>query len=123
MAKIMQAAYYGKRANTLFYSDCIFELCLGEVPQHYKEAILSSIFGACSPKDISDYCAFINTYIESNGSLKLIAEKLFTHTNTVQYRIERLRQKTGLDLRSYPDAFQLYAASLWAGRSFRPEQN
>ena len=117
IAKRMQNLYYGKENGTLFYADCILDLCFEEVPQHYKEAFVHNVFKNCAHKDISAYCAFINTYIESNGSLKLIAEKLFTYTNTVQYRIERLKQKTGLDLRNYSDAFQLYMAAFWSNQT------
>jgi carbohydrate diacid regulator len=122
MARTILTTYYRRKTGVILYSDCIFDLSLNEVPQQYKDTILELVFGRCAPKDVPEYCSFIQTYVDANGSLKTIAEKLFTHTNTVQYRIERLRQKTGLDLRSVPDAFMLYVTSLWVQRGSRPRK-
>lgn len=117
IAKLMQTLYFGKKTGTLFYDNCILDICLSEVPQAYKDSFLSRVFANCAQKDIADYCSFIYTYIESNGSLKEMSEKLFAHKNTIQYRIERIKSKTGLDLRVYFDAFQLYIAAVWASQT------
>lgn len=51
-------------------------------------------------------------YYECGGNIDKAAEKMFTHKNTVKYRLNRLQEKTGLDLKRPDDNFQLYMAIL-----------
>ncbi|WP_157951006.1 PucR family transcriptional regulator [Peribacillus acanthi] len=52
----------------------------------------------------------IKTYIESNSNASLAAKKLFIHRNSLQYRIDKFIEKTGLDIKSFQDAMVAYLA-------------
>ncbi len=42
----------------------------------------------------------IETYLDEDGAVTPTAERLFTHRHTVRYRLERVKELTGLDLTS-----------------------
>ena len=42
----------------------------------------------------------VETYLDEDGSVTPTAERLFTHRHTVRYRLERVKEVTGLDLTS-----------------------
>ena len=44
--------------------------------------------------------------------LELVAERMHTHRNTIKYRLHRLQELTGLDLKNPKDNFKLYLAVL-----------
>jgi len=49
----------------------------------------------------------LSTYFRCNGNLKKVSEELFTHYNTVVYRLEKIREITGLDLDDPDDRLNL----------------
>lgn len=55
----------------------------------------------------SDLVKTLNAYFECNGNLKQVSKKLYTHYNTVLYRIERIEAITGLDLKSHEHRLNL----------------
>ncbi|HZC14028.1 MAG TPA: helix-turn-helix domain-containing protein, partial [Thermoleophilaceae bacterium] len=42
----------------------------------------------------------LETYLDSDGSVAGTAQRLFTHRHTIRYRLERVRELTGLDVGS-----------------------
>ncbi len=55
----------------------------------------------------SDLVKTLNAYFECNGNLKRVSKKLYTHYNTVLYRIERIEAITGLDLKFHEHRLNL----------------
>lgn len=56
----------------------------------------------------------LNAYFENNSNIGLTAEALFTHRNTVKYRLDRVEEITGLNLKNPDDCFKVYLAILAA---------
>ena len=54
----------------------------------------------------------IRLYFAEKGNLERMAEALYVHRNTVQYRIQKMQKRTGYDLRTPRDACILYFASV-----------
>src|SRR5699024_717104 len=52
----------------------------------------------------------LRAYIESNMNVKRAAEMLFVHTNTAHYRLDRIAERTGCDVRHFEDVEQLALA-------------
>jgi DNA-binding PucR family transcriptional regulator len=60
----------------------------------------------------------LNAYVEANLNAKLAAEKLGVHVNTAYYRLDRIAERTGQDLRSFQAVLDLVVAvRLLRGRS------
>ena len=53
---------------------------------------------------------FLKTYYDADMSLKGTAEKLFLHVNTVQQRLNRIAEKTGMNPRNFRDAVLMWLA-------------
>jgi len=94
------------------YSDVDLELLLQTVPYHSKMSFYKKIFSNCSNKEIDNYVSLIRTLIENNGAIGNTAEQLFLHKNTVQYRLNKLKDATGYDPRNMKEIVPLYIAML-----------
>jgi len=42
----------------------------------------------------------LETYLDADGSVATTAQRLFTHRHTIRYRLDRVRELTGLDVSS-----------------------
>jgi hypothetical protein len=56
------------------------------------------------------YLETINAYVASDLNAKVAAELLHLHVNTAYYRLERIAERTGLDLRKLPEVIDLLVA-------------
>jgi hypothetical protein len=52
------------------------------------------------------------SYVASDLNVKVAARRLHLHVNTARYRLGRISERTGLDLRSLDDVIALHVASL-----------
>lgn len=86
------------------------ELLLDDLSRESKLAYLRKIFGNCSREEIQNYVTLLENYFASEGSVQLAAQRLFIHKNTLQYRLKRLAEDTGLDVRKPTEAPSLYLA-------------
>jgi PucR C-terminal helix-turn-helix domain/GGDEF-like domain len=50
-------------------------------------------------------------YVASDLNVKLAGRRLHMHTNTARYRLGRIAERTGLDMRSFEDVATLYVAA------------
>ena len=100
------------KGNVLYYDRVSLEFLLQSVPRLLREDLRESVFVRCPAQDISAYTHFIRLFFASGGDLNRCAAALGVHRNTVQYRLERLTQLTGYDLRRPGDAAILFLAVL-----------
>ncbi len=54
----------------------------------------------------------VKTFIENNLNVSLTAKKLYMHRNSLQYRIDKFVERTGIDIRNFQGAFVAYLAIL-----------
>ena len=54
-------------------------------------------------------------YVASDLNVKLAGKRLHLHTNTARYRLGRIAERTGLDMRSFDDVTTLYVAEAVRG--------
>lgn len=60
----------------------------------------------------ADLLKTLEVYLEQNGSLVETAERLYIHRNTLLHRLERVRQISGLELRTARERLNIHAAIL-----------
>ncbi|MBS4218140.1 helix-turn-helix domain-containing protein [Bacillus sp. FJAT-49711] len=63
-------------------------------------------------KDDLELAETIKAYIENQSNATLTAKQLFMHRNSLQYRIDKFIEKTGIDIKSFHGAFFAYLACL-----------
>jgi DNA-binding PucR family transcriptional regulator len=54
----------------------------------------------------------IKVFLENNLNASLTAKKLYIHRNTLQYRIDKFIEKTGVQLKDFYGAFTVFLACL-----------
>ena len=54
-----------------------------------------------------DY-AFIRGFAENNLNVSQASKAMFIHRNTMNYKLDKLKELSGFDLRSFLDAYVLY---------------
>lgn len=97
-------------ASLFYYEDFVSDIILFQIPSEQKFSCINKTFSACTQNEIKTYIEFIKIYSNCNGSINKIASDLFIHKNTVQYKINKIYTKTGLDMRSANDLFNLMLA-------------
>lgn len=105
------AAYSAE--NIIRYENLNAELILDHLSRAQKSAYLHKIFPGCTLSEMQEYIRLLEAYFGAEGSLQLAAERLFIHKNTLQYRLKRLADVTGLDVRKSSNAPSLYLAMLF----------
>ncbi len=96
-----------KNMGIKIYGDVDMELLLQTIPCHNRESFIDKLFNKCSKKELEDFMLLLRTFIDSNGSITQIAEQLYLHKNTVQYRLSKLKELTGYDPRIMKDLVPL----------------
>lgn len=104
--------YLDHQQQGVFFHDTIsLEFTLNQLPVSHKQTLHRNVFKHCTPTEINAFTSFILDYFACSGSLTTLAGKYFIHKNTVQYKIQRIEKKTGLNPRVMRDLFILYLAA------------
>ncbi|TWI55911.1 PucR family transcriptional regulator [Halalkalibacter nanhaiisediminis] len=74
--------------------------------QQISEQLLSNVIND------KDLIKSIKMYLDCNMNISLAAKKLYLHRNTMQYRVEKFIEKTGIDIRHFSHAVSIYLALL-----------
>ena len=76
---------------------------------------MEEVLGDLLEYDEKNHTQLIDTlwiYYESGCNMLKAAEKLFSHKNTVKYRLQRIQEITGRNLTNQFQSFELYHALL-----------
>lgn len=52
----------------------------------------------------------LKLFFQNNESIKKTSQQMFTHPNTIRYRLKEIKSQTGLDYQKTDDKFRLYIA-------------
>lgn len=84
-----------------------------DLPEETCRHFLKEVFRDGSPDDFDEETVtIINAFFENNLNISETARQLYVHRNTLVYRLEKLHQATGLDLRVFDDALELKIAMM-----------
>lgn len=82
---------------------------LEEELSRFYEATLK-VLDEYDKKKSTELVKTLEAYFESNGNLKKMSDALFTHYNTILYRVQRIKEITGMDLEDANDRLNLEVA-------------
>ena len=86
--------------NTLGIGRLIYQL-----PVNLCRIFMTEIFGENIPDDLDDeVLTTVQKFFDNNLNVSETSRQLYVHRNTLVYRIEKLHQATGLDIRKFDDA-------------------
>ena len=92
--------------NYAVFDDLTLEIVLSSVSPEDREEFSGKTIRQLS----SDEKELLQTYFSLEMSLANTAEKLFLHKNTLQYKLNHIYKKCGLNPRKFRDAVLLYLA-------------
>lgn len=98
------------------YEDFAAEFIFHDAAPEYKEILMEQILSGFSDEEKLEFADFMEVYAKNNGSVSRIAEEMFIHKNTVQYKINKILKKTGKDPRIIRDAMILIMVADWIRR-------
>ena len=125
LPEAFQNAVLSLRIGNMFYSSepvlLYSRLGIGRLIHDLPEAscrmFMREVFGDISPDDFDEETtSIINAFFENNLNISETARQLYVHRNTLVYRLEKLHQLTGLDLRVFDEAMALKLAMMIAER-------
>ncbi len=92
------------------YRDIDLEIFIHEVPAPLKREFVDKIFTGCPPEERAQDILLLKTFFACDGSISQASEKLFLHKNTLQYKLNRLARRTGVNPRTLEGAALYYLA-------------
>ena len=95
-------------------SDILLQL-LDQLPKTAKIHYQSQLFKHHTPEEKEEAMTLLQTYFEHNRSIEKTAQTLFVHKNTVQYKLNKIIEKTGYNPRQIKDAVLLYLGIQFEG--------
>ncbi len=76
-----------------------------QLPINLCRIFMKEIFGENIPTELDDETlATVQKFFDNNLNVSETSRQLYVHRNTLVYRIEKLHQTTGLDIRKFDDA-------------------
>lgn len=106
-------AWRGARMSAggiLSYGQVTLELFTEDIPRQVKVEYLHKIFHRCSYEEICRWIGLLEAYFAANGSLSEAADALYIHKNTLTYKLKKLLELTGYDVRHVGDVAVFYMA-------------
>ncbi len=104
-----------KRTGTriLSYGKATLELLTGEISGRLQEEYLRKLFPGESQEALCRWASLLEAYFSAEGSLQEAARRLHIHKNTLTYRLRRLEERTGFDVRRPSQSAVFYMAMLF----------
>lgn len=96
----------GLEKNYAVFDDLTLEIIISSTSENDRRAFLEKTIGTLS-EDEKD---LIRVYFSLDMSLAETCRKQYIHKNTLQYKLNRIHQKSGLNPRRFQDAVLLYLA-------------
>jgi carbohydrate diacid regulator len=111
--KALQVSLRNPRKEICFYQDIGMELFSDEISDGSKVEYVRRIFKDYTREEISDAMILLRVFYECGGSLNKASEQLHMHKNTLQYKLLKIKEKTGYDPRSLQESSLFYIASFF----------
>ena len=114
MAMDVGKIFYAEKSVAAYHSLGIGRL-IYQLPVNLCKIFIEEIFRDNVPTELDDETLnTLNKFFENNLNVSETARQLYVHRNTLVYRIERIQESTGLNIRSFDDALTFKIALMVA---------
>ena len=104
MALDVGKIFYSEKSITAYNTLGIGRL-IYQLPINLCRIFIKEIFGDSIPEELDDeLLTTVQKFFDNNLNVSETSRQLFVHRNTLVYRLEKLHQSTGLDIRTFDDA-------------------
>ncbi len=101
---------YGKTKGLLQTEDALSRFLLHKLKQDTKQQFVQQVLQHVN--NDKELLTTVRAYLECNMNVSLTAKNLYMHRNSVQYRVDKFIEKTGIDIRNFKGAVSVYLALL-----------
>lgn len=101
------------KKDILTYDSVTLELFTEDLGQEVKKEYVRKVFKECSYEELCQWMGLLEAYFEAEGSLQSASGALHIHKNTLTYKLKRLAELTGYDVRLVSQAAVFYMAMLF----------
>ncbi|WP_251391827.1 CdaR family transcriptional regulator [Mediterraneibacter agrestimuris] len=105
-ALIAEKAIFNADNNFIIFDNLTLEIFISNLKEEEKNEFLSKTILSLLPEEQE----LIRVYFDENMSLINTGDRLFLHKNTLQYKLNHIYKKCGLNPRRFKDAVLLYLA-------------
>ena len=99
-----------KERNIVFYKELSVELFLNEITENSMQEYLHKLFPMVTQDELDSFMTIIAVFFEKEGAITKMAEALYMHKNTIQYKLKKLETLSGQDIRTPTGAGIYYMA-------------
>ncbi|GHU04452.1 PucR family transcriptional regulator [Betaproteobacteria bacterium] len=92
------------------YYDDIISIAFDSIPMDIKKECLNQVFADIPIEERNRVVTFVAIYVRCDGSINEIAKRLNVSKNTVQYRISKINDQLGFDIRKIENQQRLMMA-------------
>lgn len=98
--KALRASMRTTAKEIRLYKDITMEIFQNELSNEIKIEYILRIFKNCTANEIHSWMGILKVFYEEEGSITATAQKLFIHKNTLQYKLNKIKDTTRYDPRS-----------------------
>lgn len=96
---------FSGKDHVFSYKEITLERILNCIPKERAAEIRREYPNICSDDGLTDEIReTVSVFFRNDLNLTAASKQLFIHRNTLNYRLDKIRRETGLDLRSFHDA-------------------
>lgn len=101
--------FHSEKAVTT-YIEAIPFILLNQTKSELRAEIIDTVLGETAEEE--ELLKTIETFISCNLNVSVTAKELYMHRNSLQYRLDKFTEKTGIDIRQFHQAVTVYLALL-----------
>lgn len=98
------------------YDEMSVESFLNEISETTMAEYTQKLFYDINEALLESYMNLISAYFIYDGSIQQMADALYMHKNTLQYKLKKMRALTGIDIRRPSETASFYMALLFYRR-------
>ncbi|MGD6941580.1 PucR family transcriptional regulator [Cytobacillus gottheilii] len=112
---IFETAKKGNHAEKIFTFETLLPVMLiNEMPEYIQNSLLARFSFLLDDQEL---LTTIMVFLNNGSNASMTAKKLFIHRNTLQYRLDKFGEKTGINLKDFKQASTVYLACLYLKQS------
>ncbi|WP_080847545.1 PucR family transcriptional regulator [Cytobacillus gottheilii] len=103
------------QAEKIFTFETLLPVILiNEMPEYIQNSLLARFSFLLDDQELLTTIMF---FLNNGSNASMTAKKLFIHRNTLQYRLDKFSEKTGINLKDFKQASTVYLACLYLKQS------
>ncbi|GAB3060651.1 PucR family transcriptional regulator [Virgibacillus ainsalahensis] len=110
LMKGAKIAFSYSNKQVITYTDAILYFLVDEADSSFREEVTRIVLQEFAGD--KELLRTIKTFIQCNLNVSVTAKELYMHRNSLQYRLDKFTEKTGIDIRQFHQAMTVYLALL-----------